>query len=66
MLLFHGTKDELVPYEQAFEMATALTNAGVPGRVEILLGQHHGWGGETAEHTERAALEFFRSTLKEK
>ncbi|MEX2141047.1 MAG: alpha/beta hydrolase [Pirellulales bacterium] len=64
MLLFHGTKDELVPYEQAFEMATALTKAGVPGRVEILLGHRHGWGGDTAEHTERRSMEFFRSTLK--
>ena len=64
MLLFHGTKDELVPYEQAFEMATAMTKAGVPGRVEILLGHRHGWGGETAEHTQRRSMEFFRSTLK--
>ena len=64
MLLFHGTKDELVPYEQAFAMATALTKAGVPGRVEILLGHGHGWGGETAEHTQRATMDFFRSTLK--
>ena len=64
MLLFQGTKDVLVPYEQAFKMATALTDAGVPGRVEILLGHGHGWGGETAKHTERATLEFFRSVFK--
>jgi acetyl esterase/lipase len=63
-LIFNGTKDELVPYPQAFEMATALTKAGVPGRVEILLGHGHGWGGPTLEHTERATMEFFRSTLK--
>jgi acetyl esterase/lipase len=63
-LIFHGTKDELVPYEQAFEMATALTNAGVSGRVEILLGHRHGWGGETAEHTSRMTMEFFRQALK--
>jgi acetyl esterase/lipase len=64
MLIFHGTKDELVPYEQAFEMATALTNAGVSGRVEILLGHRHGWGGEAAEHTRRTTMEFFRQALK--
>ena len=63
-LIFHGTKDELVPYEQAFEMATALSKANVPGRVEILLGHRHGWGGDTLKHTQRAAVEFFRSTLK--
>jgi acetyl esterase/lipase len=64
ILIFHGTKDELVPYEQAFEMATALTNAGVPGRVEILLGHRHGWGGQTADHTRRMTMEFFRQALK--
>jgi acetyl esterase/lipase len=64
MLLFHGTKDELVPYEQAFEMATALTKANVSGRVEILLGHRHGWGGDTLQHTQQAAMNFFRSTLK--
>jgi acetyl esterase/lipase len=63
-LIFHGTKDELVPYEQAFEMATALTNAEVPGRVEILLGHRHGWGGETAQHTTRMTMEFFHQTFK--
>jgi acetyl esterase/lipase len=63
-LIFHGTKDVLVPYEQAFAMATALTDAGVPGRVEIFLGHGHGWGGDTAEHTRNATMEFFRSTLK--
>jgi acetyl esterase/lipase len=63
-LIFHGTKDVLVPYQQAFEMATALTDAGVGGRVEILLGHNHGWGGETARHTERETMEFFRQALK--
>jgi acetyl esterase/lipase len=63
-LIFHGTKDVLVPYEQAFAMATALSEASVPGRVEIMLGHGHGWGGEMAEHTQRATIEFFRTTLK--
>jgi acetyl esterase/lipase len=62
-LLFHGTKDDLVPYEQAFEMATALTNAGVPGRVEILLGHPHAFRGETGEYTARETIAFFRSAL---
>lgn len=66
MLIFHGTKDQLVPYEQAFEMATALSQAGVPGRVEILLGDQHGWGGEKLARTEQATLDFFRSVLTKK
>jgi dipeptidyl aminopeptidase/acylaminoacyl peptidase len=43
MLLIQGTKDPLVPYQQAFVMAEALTKSGVPGRVELLLGEGHGW-----------------------
>ena len=35
MLLFQGTKDVLVPYDQALLMATALTEAGVAGRARI-------------------------------
>ncbi len=63
MLLFHGTRDELVPHEQAVLMAEKLSESGVDGRVEILIGQRHGWGGKLAEHTERAGLEFFKEVL---
>ena len=64
MLLFQGTKDVLVPYDQAFQMATALTNANVPGRVEILLGAGHGWGGKQIEETVRQTVDFFNTNLK--
>ena len=43
MLLFQGTADPLVPATQAYKMADAMTKAGVPGRVEILVGLGHGW-----------------------
>ena len=66
MLLFQGTVDPLVPWEQAFEMAAALTKARVPGRVELLLGHGHVWGGAEADRTSRAAMDFFRVWLKEK
>ncbi len=64
MLLFQGTKDNLVPYDQAFEMCTALTNAGIEGRVEFILGAKHGWGGAEMKRTQKAALEFFDDHLK--
>ena len=66
MLLFQGTVDVLVPYEQAFEMATALSKAGVPGRIELLLGKGHGWGNEDLEHTRQVGDEFFAQYLKKK
>jgi acetyl esterase/lipase len=59
MLLFQGTNDELVPYTQAFEMATAMTRHDVPGRVELLIGAGHGWGGSQRQRTTDETLEFF-------
>jgi acetyl esterase/lipase len=64
MLLYQGTKDSLVPYEQAIQMATALTNAVVSGRVELLLGTDHGWGGKELERTTQDSLAFFDEKLK--
>lgn len=66
MLLFQGTNDILVPYEQAFEMVTALSKAGVPGRVEILLGKGHGWANDDLAHTRQVGDEFFSNWLKKK
>jgi len=63
MLLIQGTKDPLVPFEQAYEMAAALTGAGVLGRVEVLLGAGHGWPKENAR-VERATFEFVGQYLK--
>ncbi len=65
MLLFQGTKDVLVPYEQAFVMAEALSKAGVPGRVELLLGRNHGWGGKEITRTVDAGWKFFDRYLGE-
>jgi acetyl esterase/lipase len=63
MLLIQGTKDPLVPYQQAYEMAEALTKVGVPGRVELMLGEGHGW---PKEHTRvmAATFEFLGRYLK--
>jgi acetyl esterase/lipase len=63
-LIYQGTKDILVPYEQAFEMASALTKVGVPGRVELLLGLGHGWRSEEMARTQDGALAFFNQYLK--
>jgi gluconolactonase len=64
MLLFQGTEDILVPYDQAYLMAKALTAVKVPGRVEMLLGANHGWGGKDLERTLREGYDFFAQHLK--
>lgn len=63
MLLFQGTRDPLIPTEQAFAMATALTKAQVPGRVEILVGAEHGWGEPDMTRTMNAMYAFLEQQL---
>jgi acetyl esterase/lipase len=64
LLTFQGTKDPLVPHTQAAKLADAMTSAGVPGRVELLVGAGHGWGGEDQKHTQAESLAFFKKYLK--
>lgn len=64
MLLFAGTLDPLIPTNQATKMADALTKQGVPGRVELLLGQGHGFDGPTMQHCLGRMNEFLEQQLK--
>jgi acetyl esterase/lipase len=63
-LSFFGSDDPLIPNDQAFQIATALDEADVPGRVEILLGASHGWPGKEMERTIGATVSFFDQNLK--
>lgn len=63
MLLFQGTRDPLIPTEQAFAMATALTKAQVAGRVEILVGAEHGWPEPDLTRTMDATYAFLEQQL---
>ena len=64
VLAFQGTKDPLVPFKQALRLAEALTVAGVPGRVELLVGAGHGWQGDEHDRTMKETFEFFDRHLK--
>lgn len=66
LLIFQGTKDPLVPHSQAIVMTEALTKAGVPGRVELLIGAGHGWGGDDIVRSWEESLRFFGKHLKPK
>lgn len=59
LLIFQGTRDPLVPHTQAYRMVEALTRAEVPGRVELLIGQAHGWGGKELDQTVEQSFKFF-------
>jgi len=65
VLTFQGTNDPLVPYNQAIKLAQAMSTAGVPGRVELMVGASHGWGGAEMERTTREAFAFFDRYLKD-
>ena len=64
ILTFQGTKDPLVPHTQAEKLADAMTKAGVPGRVELLIGKGHGWGDPEMRHTLAETFAFFDRYLK--
>ncbi len=64
MLCFFGTKDTLVTPDQAYEISEAMTEAGVPGRIELLVGAQHGWLGDEVDRTLDASFEFFDQYLK--
>jgi len=66
MLLIQGTKDVLVPWSQATAMGDALTKAGVYGRVDLILGAGHGWGGAELTRTIDETVAFFDQFLKPK
>jgi acetyl esterase/lipase len=65
MLLFQGTADPLVPPQHATHMADAMQQAGVLGRVELIVGGGHGadWSREEWTRTSAAMLAFFREQL---
>jgi acetyl esterase/lipase len=66
MLLIQGTKDRLVPWTQATYMADALSKVGVYGRVDLIVGADHGWGGPELQRTTDETWAFFDQFLKAK
>ena len=66
MLLIQGTKDRLVPHTQAYLMIDALSQAGVPGRLDMIVGADHGWGNPELQRTADETYAFFDLHLKPK
>lgn len=64
MLLYQGTRDPLVPHTQTYPMLEAMTRNGIPGRIELLIGAGHGWGGAELTRTAENAYRFFDEHLK--
>jgi acetyl esterase/lipase len=65
ILTFQGTKDPLVPHTQAIKLGDAMTAVGLAGRVELLVGQGHGWGKTEIERTLNQTFLFLDQHLKD-
>src|SRR5262245_29651338 len=63
-LIFHGTKDWIVPIEQSRQLAARLKDAGVAAKLIEVPDAGHGWGGEARERTTDETLKFLAERLK--
>jgi acetyl esterase/lipase len=66
ILTFHGTKDPLVPHDQAHRLAEEMTRVGLAGRTELLIGAGHGWFGPEMKRTMEQTYAFFEVHLRPK
>ena len=64
ILTFHGTKDQLVPFDQATTLQAALEKAGVTHKLVPLEGGGHGLDAMQIATVSQQALAFFDSCLK--
>jgi len=63
-LIFHGTKDWVVPIEQSRALAEKLKDVGVSVKLVEVPGEGHGWEGKPNAETTRRTLEFLAEKLK--
>jgi acetyl esterase/lipase len=66
VLTFQGTKDPLVPEDQAKRLHEALKKAGIDEHLEIIQNGGHGFAGKDFELTAKMSFEFFEKNLKSK
>jgi acetyl esterase/lipase len=64
ILTFHGTKDPLVPYDQANRLANAMARVGLEGRTELIADAGHGWYGQEMKRTMEQTYDFFEMHLR--
>ena len=66
VLAIHGTRDELVPYEQSTSLAAAFKNAGVEAEVFTIQNGGHGSGGDPEDWKSGIVkmVQFFDKHLK--
>ena len=63
-LIFHGTKDWVVPVEQSRTLAEKLKDFKVPVKLVEVPGEGHGWEGKANAETTRETVRFLAEKLK--
>jgi len=63
-LIFHGTKDWIVPIEQSRCLAEKLKDVGVSVKLVEVPNEGHGWEGRATSETTDATLKFLNEILK--
>lgn len=63
MLIFHGTKDNIVPYIHATKLRDALQKVGGDVKLVTMEGDGHGWGGDKLHRTVDETMAFFKKHL---
>lgn len=64
ILIFHGTKDWVVPIEQSRNLKAKLSQAGASVELIEVPNEGHGWEGKPLRTTTDATLDFFNKHLK--
>ncbi|HKB02602.1 MAG TPA: alpha/beta hydrolase [Gemmataceae bacterium] len=65
-LIFHGTKDGIVPIEQSRHLADRLRELGVSYRLVEVPDEGHGWSGRASAITTDETIQFLDAKLKKR
>jgi acetyl esterase/lipase len=66
ILMFHGTKDNIVHYNQSTKIDEALKKVGANVTLVTMEGDGHGWLGEKLTMSVKQATDFFKTHLARK
>lgn len=63
ILIFHGTNDNIVRYNQSTKLVAALQAVGADVTLVTMEGDGHGWAGEKLTSSIRQTVDFFKKHL---